>query len=170
MRLLRVICVIACCAVAAWPALAAEQTPHSALAPKRPTRDRLAHVDSVRDSLGIMVYRVRCTDITVHIRDGRWFSSDSAMFFSEHHKVQVASSILRARVDYLRDSLRALTDSAGALIAQRRYTREGLDSTVTGLQSVLEKNINTHNYSLRRLEDYQTTLNAVRPLLRADSH
>ncbi len=169
MRFVRVLCVVACCVAAAWTARA-EQTPHVAPAPHRPGRDRIAHVDSVRESTGTMVYRVRCTDITVHLRNGYWIPSDSALFFSEHHKVEVASSILRSRVDYLRDSLRTLTDSAGVFLARQRFTRAGLDSAIAQVQSALEKNVNTHNYSLRRLEDYQNLLNAVRPLLRAESH
>ena len=132
-------------------------------------RDRTAHVDSVREQSGAMLYRVRCTDITVRLRNGAWTPADSLTFFAEYLKVQQASTALKSQVDHLRASLAALTDSAGAYLADGRYTRTSLDSAISRTQSSLEKTVNTHTYSLRRLEEYVTVLNAVRPILHASS-
>lgn len=155
MRHYRVLCIVACCAALAAPAGARAAV----------KRDRTIRIDSLRDDKGAMLYRLQCTDIAVHLRDGRWIAEDSIKFFSEHHKVQVASTVLKNQVEHFHDSLQVIMDSAGAYVARGRYTKPALDSVITSLQHTLEQTINTHNYSLRRLEDYQTVLNAVKPLL-----
>lgn len=156
-----------CCLIVATASFAG-----TADAPRHARKhDRLAHVDTLRDSTGAAFYRIRCTDITVRVRNGAWLPADSTLFFSEHHKVEEASVILKSQVDHLRDSLQHLSDSASAYISTGRFTRASLEAALGHVQEVLQATVNTHNYSLRRLEDYQAVLNAVRPLLHsADSH
>src|SRR5579863_3009448 len=127
---------------------------------------RVLKIDTVNDAKAGRSFRIQYTDIIVHITDSGWVQKDSALFYSEHTKVEWASKILLDQISREKDSLSHFVDSAGARVGRGAITKEQVDSVVSKMDTDIQQKISTQEYALKRLEDYRHVSEAVDKILK----